>query len=77
MVPGLTPKADPEVLHEALKAVDRLQFTGSSQTYRALVLKALELGNLGIEHAGEVSGMNKVRVEGWEGVFRAFRVWGA
>lgn len=30
LLPGITPEADPEVLHEALRHVHRLQFTGSS-----------------------------------------------
>jgi len=64
LVPGITPEADPEVLHEALKSVDRLQFTGSSAMFKSLVLKAYELGNLRLEHAGEVSGLNKVRLDG-------------
>lgn len=64
VVPGITPEADPEVLHEVLKAVDRLQFTGSSLMYVGLVKKAYELGNLRMEHGGEVSGLNKVRLDG-------------
>ncbi|CAE7808684.1 unnamed protein product [Symbiodinium sp. CCMP2456] len=63
VLPGITPDADPEVLHEALRHVDRLQFTGSSDMFKSLVLKALELGNLRMEHAGEVSGLNKVRLD--------------
>ncbi|CAE7484566.1 unnamed protein product [Symbiodinium pilosum] len=63
VLPGITPEADAEVLHEALRLVDRLQFTGSSAMFKSLVLKALELGNLRMEHAGEVSGLNKVRLE--------------
>jgi len=63
VLPGITPDADPEVLHEALRHVDRLQFTGSSAMFKSLVLKALELGNLRMEHAGEVSGLNKVRLD--------------
>ncbi|CAJ1427380.1 unnamed protein product [Effrenium voratum] len=64
VLPGITPEADPEVLHAALKQVDRLQFTGSSAMFRSLVVKAIELGNLRMEHAGEVSGLNKVRLDG-------------
>lgn len=64
VLPGITPEADPAVLHEALKHVDRLQFTGSSQMFKGLVLKAIELGNARMEHAGEVSGLNKVRLNG-------------
>mmetsp|Transcript_24742 Transcript_24742/g.44759 ORF Transcript_24742/g.44759 Transcript_24742/m.44759 type:complete len:853 (+) Transcript_24742:54-2612(+) len=64
VLPGITPEADPGVLHEALKHVDRLQFTGSSAMFKSLVLKAIELGNLRMEHAGEVSGLNKVRLDG-------------
>eukprot|EP00928_Gymnodinium_smaydae_P013761 TRINITY_DN14996_c0_g2_i1.p1 TRINITY_DN14996_c0_g2~~TRINITY_DN14996_c0_g2_i1.p1 ORF type:complete len:900 (+),score=238.97 TRINITY_DN14996_c0_g2_i1:72-2771(+) len=64
VVPGITPDADPEVLHEVLRRVDRLQFTGSSAMFRSLVLKAYELGNLRLEHGGEVSGLNKVRLDG-------------
>lgn len=64
VLPGITPEADPAVLHEALKHVDRLQFTGSSQMFKSLVLKAIELGNTRMEHAGEVSGLNKVRLNG-------------
>jgi len=64
VLPGITPDADPEVLHEALRTVDRLQFTGSSAMFKGLVLKAFELGNLRMEHAGEVSGLNKVRLDG-------------
>ncbi|CAE8682478.1 unnamed protein product [Polarella glacialis] len=64
VIPGITPEADPAVLHEALRQVDRLQFTGSSAMFRTLVLKAYELGNLRMEHAGEVSGLNKVRLDG-------------
>lgn len=64
VLPGITPEADPAVLHEALKHVDRLQFTGSSQMFKGLVLKAIELGNTRMEHAGEVSGLNKVRLNG-------------
>ena len=64
VLPGITPEADPAVLHEALKHVDRLQFTGSSQMFKGLVVKAIELGNVRMEHAGEVSGLNKVRLNG-------------
>lgn len=64
VVPGITPEADPEALHEAVRLVDRFQFTGSSAMFKGLVRKALELGNLRLEFAGEVSGVNKVRVEG-------------
>lgn len=64
VLPGITPEADPEVLHEVLKHVDRLQFTGSSPMFKSLVLKAYELGNLRMEYAGEVSGINKVRFDG-------------
>jgi len=64
VIPGITPEADPDVLHEVLKNVDRLQFTGSSAMYKALVKKAYELGNLRLEHGGEVSGLNKVRLDG-------------
>ena len=64
VLPGITPEADPAVLHEALKHVDRLQFTGSSQMFKSLVLKAIEQGNTRMEHAGEVSGLNKVRLNG-------------
>lgn len=64
VLPGITPEADPAVLHEALRLVDRLQFTGSSAMFKSLVLKALDLGNLRMEHAGEVSGLNKVLLDG-------------
>mmetsp|Transcript_92844 Transcript_92844/g.194045 ORF Transcript_92844/g.194045 Transcript_92844/m.194045 type:complete len:848 (-) Transcript_92844:81-2624(-) len=64
VIPGITPEADPEVLFELLKQVDRLQFTGSSAMFKSLVKKAYELGNLRLEHAGEVSGLNKVRLDG-------------
>lgn len=64
VLPGITPEAEPAVLHELLRHVDRLQFTGSSAMFQNLVLKAYELGNLRMEHAGEVSGLNKVRLEG-------------
>jgi len=63
IVPGITPDADPAVLHEVLKRVDRLQFTGSSMMFKSLVSKAFELGNLRLQHAGEVSGLNKVRLD--------------
>merc|ERR1719148_91674 len=49
---------------EALPNVDRLQFSGSSAVFKSLVTKAFELGNLRLEHAGEVSGLNKVRLDG-------------
>lgn len=62
--PGITPDADPEVLHTVLRHVDRLQFTGSSGMFQGLVKKAFDLGNLRMEHAGEVSGLNKVRLDG-------------
>lgn len=64
VLPGITPEADPAVLHEALRLVDRLQFTGSSAMFKSLVAKAYELGNLRLEHGGEVSGLNKVRLDG-------------
>jgi len=64
VIPGITPDADPAVLHEVLRSVDRLQFTGSSVMFKSLVKKAYELGNLRLEHAGEVSGLNKVRLDG-------------
>jgi len=64
VLPGITPEADPAVLHEALKHVHRLQFTGSSAMFKSLVAKAYELGNLRLEHGGEVSGLNKVRLDG-------------
>jgi len=64
VLPGITPEADPLVLHEVLKSVDRLQFTGSSAMFKSLVTKAFELGNLRLEHAGEVSGLNKIRLDG-------------
>jgi len=64
VLPGITPEADPAVLHEALRQVDRLQFTGSSAMFKGLVAKAYELGNLRLEHGGEVSGLNKVRLDG-------------
>ena len=64
VLPGITPEADPEVLFEVLKHVDRLQFTGSSAMFKSLVKKAIELGNARMEHAGEVSGLNKVRLNG-------------
>jgi len=64
VLPGITPDADPEVLHEVLRLADRLQFTGSSAMFKSLVKKAYELGNLRLEHAGEVSGLNKVRLDG-------------
>merc|ERR1719313_3109924 len=64
VIPGITPEADPDVLHEVLKKVDRLQFTGSSAMYKNLVKKAYELGNLRLEHGGEVSGMNKILLDG-------------
>jgi len=64
VVPGITPDADPEVLHTVLRHTDRLQFTGSSAMFQGLVKKAIDLGNLRMEHAGEVSGLNKVRLDG-------------
>eukprot|EP00913_Durusdinium_trenchii_P001613 g1494.t3 len=64
VVPGITPEADPAVLYEVLKHIDRLQFTGSSAMFKSLVTKAIELGNTRMEHAGEVSGLNKVRLDG-------------
>jgi hypothetical protein len=64
VLPGITPDADPDVLHEALRLVDRLQFTGSSAMFKSLVAKAYDLGNLRLEHGGEVSGLNKVRLDG-------------
>jgi len=64
VLPGISPEADPAVLHELLRHVDRLQFTGSSAMFQNLVLKAYDLGNLRLEHAGEVSGLNKVTLEG-------------
>lgn len=64
VVPGITPEAEPAVLHEVLRHADRLQFTGSSAMFANLVKKAYELGNLRLEHAGEVSGLNKVRLDG-------------
>lgn len=71
VLPGITPDADPDVLHTVLKQVDRLQFTGSSAMFKSLVLKAYELGNLRLEHAGEVSGLNKVRLDGVSGTHPA------
>mmetsp|Transcript_67237 Transcript_67237/g.161134 ORF Transcript_67237/g.161134 Transcript_67237/m.161134 type:complete len:890 (+) Transcript_67237:68-2737(+) len=64
VMPGITPDADPAVLHEVLRRVDRLQFTGSSMMFQSLVAKAYDLGNLRLQHAGEVSGLNKVRLDG-------------
>jgi len=64
VLPGITPEADPEVLHEALRSVDRVQFTGSSAMFKSIISKAYDLGNLNIEHAGEISGVNKVCLDG-------------
>ena len=64
ILPGLTPEADPNVLYTALKHVQRLQMTGSSNMCRHLVEKAFEVGNKGINYAGEVSGLNKFQVKG-------------
>ena len=62
ILPGVTPEADPAVLHELLRKVDCLQFTGSSAMFRGLVSKAYDLGNFGLQHAGEVCGLNLVRL---------------
>jgi len=64
VLPGISPDADPGVLEEALRLVDRLQFTGSSAMFKNLVAKAFSLGNLRLEYAGEISGLNKVRLDG-------------
>ena len=64
ILPGITPDADPQVLHYAVNNVSRLQFTGSSAMFKSLVLKAHEMGNLGLDYAGEISGVNKIRVSG-------------
>ena len=58
---GIIPEADPAVLHELLRRVDCLQFTGSSAMFRGLGSKAYDLGNFGLQHAGEVCGLNLVR----------------
>jgi hypothetical protein len=60
VVPCNVCNEDSVLLSEALRTVKRLQFTGSSETFKALVAKALELGNLRIEYGGEVSGLNQV-----------------
>jgi len=71
ILPGITPEADPAVLHELLRRVDRLQFTGSSPCFVASFPKHTILATFGLQHAGEVSGLNLVRLAGVSGTHPA------
>lgn len=64
IVPGLCSDADPTVLDTVLSKADRLQYTGSSETFRSLRSRAFEIGNRSLSAAGQVSGINKVELHG-------------
>lgn len=56
VLPGIAPKADPEVLRYIMREVDRLQFSGDTAMLKKLIQQAYEQNNTKLEYAGDVGG---------------------